>query len=80
MAILSRAQAATLRAAVRTGRLRRTRGADGKPAFVANGEFTMHHGTRTVMQLARDGWLAADSFDYVPTPAALTHFGQQVAA
>jgi hypothetical protein len=76
VANLTLKQSTIVRAAVRTGRLRRTRMPDGKPAFIANGEFEIYHHPRTVMQLAAEGWLRQDgaTFDYLPTPTACRQF------
>lgn len=72
---LTQKQSVIVRAAVRSGRLRRAPG-----GYVANGEYAMVHHGRTVMLLARDGWLREDGFDYVPTALAKTHFPAQGAA
>jgi len=62
-------------AAVRTGRLRKARG-----GYVAHGEYDNVFHPRTVLQLARGGWLTPDVFDFVPSPSAMTWFGSQAAA
>ena len=75
MAKLTNTERAVLLAALRTGKLRRVPG-----GYVGNGEYEQTFHARTVMSLARAGWLAEDVFDYVPTAACKTQLSTEQAA